>query len=293
MRIEVKNISFSYNPGQPDETKVLDGISFSVEPGSFTGIIGHTGSGKTTLAQQLNGLLKPTSGQIFAGEEEITSGGTAMAEIRRKIGLVFQYPEYQLFGETVAEDIAFGPKNLGLTEEETAARVSEAMRLVDLDEDRFAGRSPFELSGGQKRRAAIAGVLAMEPEVLIMDEPAAGLDPAAHAAVLKMIENIRRETGCSIILVSHNMDDIGRYCDQVLVLDRGRLILSGMPDEVFAEADALAAVGLGLPSGRELVRRMRDLGAEISEDGILTDEQAAEAIAAWWSGDLRKRNSGE
>lgn len=284
MRIEVRNISFSYSPGQPDEANILDGVSFVVEEGSFTGIIGHTGSGKTTLVQQLNGLLKPSSGTILAGEADITSGKVPMADIRRKIGLVFQYPEYQLFEETVAEDIAFGPRNTGMPEEEIEARTKEAMKLVGLEYEQFAGRSPFELSGGQKRRAAIAGVLAMEPEVLIMDEPAAGLDPGAHTAILEMIENIRKETGCSIILVSHNMDDIGRYCDQVLVLDHGRLVLSGTPDEVFGRAEELASYGLGLPSGRALVRNMQALGAGIPEEGILTEEQAADAIEAWWKG---------
>ncbi len=284
MRIEVRNISFSYNFGQPDEAKILDRISFVVEEGSFTGIIGHTGSGKTTLVQQLNGLLRPSEGQIFAGETEITSGRVPMAEIRRKIGLVFQYPEYQLFEETVEKDIAFGPKNTGMTEEKTAERVRAAMQLVNLDYEQFAGRSPFDLSGGQKRRVAIAGVLAMEPEVLIMDEPAAGLDPESHALILEMIENIRKETGCSIILVSHNMDDIGRYCDQVLVMDHGRLVLSGTPEAVFSEAEGLAEIGLGLPSGRMLVRNMRKLGLDISERGILTEEQAADAIEAWWKG---------
>ena len=293
MRIEVRDLCYVYNSGLPDETRALDGVTFAVESGSFTGIIGHTGSGKTTLAQQLNGLLKPSSGQIFVGEVEITGSGVSLTEIRRRVGLVFQYPEYQLFEETVAEDIAFGPRNLGLEPEAVEERVRVSMDLVGLDYDTFAGKSPFTLSGGQKRRVAIAGVLAMEPSVLILDEPAAGLDPRAHAEILEMIGGIREKKGTTILLVSHNMEDVARYCDQVLVMDRGRLMLSGTPEEVFSHERELEESGLDLPAGRRLLKMLRDRKTSsrgskwlsgLAAEEVLTEEQAAEAIIRHWKG---------
>ena len=205
MSISVKDLTYVYNPGMPGETKALDGVSFDVADGTVLGIIGHTGSGKSTLLQHLNGLIRPTSGEVYIGDVCITEKDVKMTEIRRRVGLVFQYPEYQLFEETVAKDVAFGPHNLGLSEEEIDRRVKEAIELVGLDYDEIKDVSPFELSGGMKRRAAIAGVIAMEPEILILDEPTAGLDPAAHRDILSMIRRIHDEMNIILIFVSHNM----------------------------------------------------------------------------------------
>ncbi len=262
--VTVKNLTHTYNPGRPDETKALDDVSFTIQPGSFTGIIGHTGSGKSTLIQHLNGLLKPTSGTIEPAPDK---------DVRKKTGLVFQYPEYQLFEETVAKDVAFGPKNLGMTDQEIDAAVKEALELVGLPYEKYGQRSPFELSGGQKRRAAIAGVIAMKPEVLILDEPTAGLDPQAHREILEMIEKIRSERGCSVVLVSHNMDDVARLCDNVLVMHGGRLVLQGTPSEVFGHDMLLKDIGLGLPAGGELMWALK----RHSESSIDDAEQTADS----------------
>ena len=221
MSIRVENLTHIYNKGLAYETIAVNDVSFEIKAGGFVGIIGHTGSGKSTLIQHLNGLLKPDSGSIFIGDTDITSKGVTMTDIRKKIGLVFQYPEYQLFEETVAQDVAFGPKNLGLSEEEIDVRVKEAMALVDMPYEEFAERSPFELSGGQKRRIAIAGVIAMRPEVLILDEPTAGLDPRAHKDILDMVMSVKGKTDNTVILVSHNMDDIAELADLVIVMDDG------------------------------------------------------------------------
>ncbi len=282
MPIVAENLNYVYNKGQPDETYALRDVSFSVEDGEFTGIIGHTGSGKSTLIQHLNGLLRPDSGRIFIDGYEITAKDAVMRDIRRKVGLVFQYPEYQLFEETVEKDVAYGPKNMGLPSEEIQVRVREALALTGLDYDLFAARSPFELSGGQKRRVAIAGVLAMRPDVLILDEPAAGLDPQSHSEILSMIGRIREERGVTVLLVSHNMDDVARLCDRVLVMDGGKLLLSGTPREVFSRADILQAAGLGLPAAADLIRRMREMGADIDGD-VLFPREAAERVARWRS----------
>lgn len=266
--ISVENITHIYNKGRPDETAALDGVSFTVEPGEFVGIIGHTGSGKSTLIQHLNGLLKPDSGRIIPEPDR---------NIRKKIGLVFQYPEYQLFEETVAKDIAFGPKNLGANSGEIESLVREAMELVGLPYELYAERSPFELSGGQKRRAAIAGVLAMRPEVLILDEPTAGLDPQAHKEILEMIEDIRRRRRCSVVLVSHNMDDVAKLCGKVLVMHNGKLVLQGTPKEVFSHDVMLKEIGLGLPPGGELIYEMKKHGVSAIDDAI-DESSAADAV---------------
>ncbi len=284
MPIIAENISHVYNKGQPDETYALRDVSFSIEDGEFIGIIGHTGSGKSTLIQHLNGLLKPDSGRILIDGRDIMSKDVSLRGIRRKVGLVFQYPEYQLFEETVAEDVAFGPKNLGIPPDETDQRVREALRLTELDYDEIADRSPFELSGGQKRRVAIAGVLAMRPEVLILDEPAAGLDPKSHVQILEMIRRVREERKVTVILVSHNMDDVARLCSRVFVMEKGELILSGTPREVFSQTELLRKAGLGLPAAADLIFRMRTLGADIDGD-ILSAEEAADAVIKW----LRKK----
>ena len=239
------------------------------------------------MLQHLNGLLKPEEGHIFIGDVDITSPDIAMTEIRKRIGLVFQYPEYQLFEETVAKDVAFGPRNLGLSEEEIEERVKEAIELVGLDYEVFKDRSPFDLSGGQKRRVAIAGVIAMRPEVLILDEPTAGLDPKAHKDVLMMVEEVHRRTGNITILVSHNMADIARLCDNILVIDGGKVVTVGTPKEVFAHRQELSAVGLDLPPITQLTEALRQRGMHIP-DTILSVDEAAEEIAKALG---RKRNA--
>ena len=280
MSIQVKNLKHIYEKGMPGESVALEDITFSVEDGEFLGIIGHTGSGKSTLLQHLNGLLKPDEGTIEIGDTDITASGISMVEIRKRIGLVFQYPEYQLFEETVAKDVAFGPRNLGLGEEEIEERVREAIELVGLDYEKFKDRSPFELSGGQKRRVAIAGVIAMRPEVLILDEPTAGLDPKAHKDVLAMIEEVHRRTGNITILVSHNMADFAGLSDKVLVIDSGRMVTIGTPKEVFSHRRELSGVGLDLPPITQLTESLRDRGMEIGET-ILSIDEAADRIAEY------------
>ena len=283
MSIQVRNLTHIYEPGMPTESVALKDVSFEIEDGQLVGIIGHTGSGKSTLLQHLNGLLKPTSGQIVVSGRDITAPGVSMVEIRKKIGLVFQYPEYQLFEETVAKDVAFGPKNLGLPEAEIDERVREAIELVGLDYEAVAERSPFELSGGQKRRVAIAGVIAMRPEVLILDEPTAGLDPKAHKDVLAMVEEVHRRTGNITILVSHNMADIARLSDKIIVVDSGRLIAVGTPEEVFARREQLEQVGLALPPVTQFTEALRSRGLPLSET-ILSADQAVEEIYQYLKG---------
>lgn len=277
MQIQVKNLTHIYSEGMPYETAALTDISFEIAKGEFIGIIGHTGSGKSTLIQHLNGLIKPKSGSILVDGVDITGKDIKMRDIRRQIGLVFQYPEYQLFEETVHKDVAFGPLNLGLSQEEADERVVEAIGLVGLDYEEIRDRSPFELSGGQKRRVAIAGVIAMKPQILILDEPTAGLDPKAHADILQMVERIHEVQQNSIILVSHNMGDIARLSDKILVLDRGKLVLTGTPAEVFRQADLIESLGLGLPPAAYLMRALRNKGVSVSAD-ILSMEEAEEEL---------------
>ena len=278
MSIEVKELTHIYSEGLPHESVALENVSFRAEDGKLVGIIGHTGSGKSTLVQHLNGLLKPKSGTILVGDVDITADGVSMREIRRKIGLVFQYPEYQLFEETVARDVAFGPTNLGLAQQEIDRRVKEAIEMVVLDYHQIKNLSPFDLSGGQKRRVAIAGVIAMKPQVLILDEPTAGLNPKAHGDILNMVETIHRRESNIVFLVSHNMNDIARMSDQILVMDHGRLVMDGTPAEVFSREEELKSMGLALPDSMEIVSRLRKAGMHI--DGTcLTIEEAAEKIA--------------
>ena len=283
MSIQVENLTHIYDKGLPTEQKALDDVSFTVEDGQLLGVIGHTGSGKSTLLQHLNGLLKPNSGRIVVGGTDITAPGVSMVGIRKKVGLVFQYPEYQLFEETVAQDVAFGPKNLGLSEEEIQERVREALELVGLDYEVIKDRSPFELSGGQKRRVAIAGVIAMRPEVLILDEPTAGLDPKAHQDVLHMIEEVHSKTGNIIILVSHNMADIANLSDKVIVIDSGHLVTAGTPKEVFSQKEELWAVGLDLPPITEFTEILREKGIPL-EAAILDIDTAADQLADYLRG---------
>ena len=277
MSIEVKNLNYVYNEGFPGETLALDNVNFRLEDGEIVGIIGHTGSGKSTLLQQLNGLLKPKSGTIVVGDTVITDSSTSMLDVRKRIGLVFQYPEYQLFEETVAKDGAYGPSNLGLEQEEIDRRVKDALEFVGLDYEQVKNASPFELSGGQKRRVAIAGVIAMKPEVLILDEPTAGLNPKAHRDILDMVRAIHEEENNIIILVSHDMDDIAAMSDRVLVMNKGTVVMNGTPGQVFARRDELTAIGLEVPAASKLLGRLRDEGIEIDTD-CLTISQAADRI---------------
>lgn len=283
MSITVENLTYTYSKGLPNETRVLENVSFQLEPGEFAAVIGHTGSGKSTLMQQLNGLLRPDSGKITVGEVCITDPSTKMTEVRRKVGLVFQYPEYQLFEETVAKDVAFGPKQVGMTGEKLDRVVEESIRLTGLDYEEVKERSPFELSGGQKRRVAIAGVLAMKPEILILDEPTAGLDPSAHRDILELIRRIHRKERMTILLVSHNMGDIAELADRVLVMNRGKLVMNGTPAEVFSRGEPLWEMGLGLPPATEFMERLKDRMPGI-DTAQLSIEDAAKEICRYLKG---------
>lgn len=284
MSIELKSLSYIYSPGTPFEKKALDNVSLTVSDGEYVGLIGHTGSGKSTLVQHLNGLLHPTGGSITVQGIDLTEKKPRYDEVRRKVGLVFQYPEYQLFEETVAKDIAFGPKNLGLSEEETAQRVSEAMELVGLSTE-IGEKNPFELSGGQKRRAAIAGVLSMRPEVLVLDEPIAGLDPRGRDEILALIDHYHQKSGATIILVSHNMDDIAHVAQRVIVMHEGKPVLDGTPQQVFSNAERLQSLALDVPQAALLVQELARRGMYLPQDCI-TIEQVFEAVIRQRKGDL-------
>ena len=276
--IEVKNLTHIYNEGLPHESVAIDDVSFTIGDGEFVSIIGHTGSGQSTMLQHLNGLLKPKSGTIIIDGIDITDSKTGMLEIRKKVGLVFQYPEYQLFEETVAKDVAFGPANLGLEPEEIDARVRRSVELVGLDYDEIKNASPFELSGGQKRRVAMAGVLAMEPRVLVLDEPTAGLNPRAHRDILDMVGEIHRREKNTIILVSHNMNDVARLSDRILVMSGGKLEMNGTPQEIFSREEEVKSMGLALPDSMEILSRLRKAGMRI-EGTAMTIGEAADLIA--------------
>ncbi len=273
--LEVRNLDYIYSAGTPFEHKALDNVSFALEPGEFVGIIGHTGSGKSTLMQQMNGLLKPTSGQVFLDGVDIWSDKKLTRQARFRVGLVFQYPEYQLFEETVYRDIAFGPKNMGLEEKEIDRRVREAAGFVGLTEAQLEV-SPFDLSGGQKRRVAIAGVIAMEPEVLILDEPTAGLDPVGRAEILGNIEAYRQAKNATIMMVSHSMEDVARLTDRLLVMNGSRLAMDGTPSEVFSRAQELLAMGLNIPQVTQVFLELKKLGLDVKS--VYTMEQAVAEI---------------
>ena len=275
--LEVKNINYIYSAGTPFEHRALENVSFAVRRGEFIGIIGHTGSGKSTLMQQLNGLLKPTSGQVLLDGEDIWADKKRTRQARFRVGLVFQYPEYQLFEETVYKDIAFGPKNMGLPAEEIDRRVREAAGFVGLTESQLQA-SPFDLSGGQKRRVAIAGVIAMEPEVLILDEPTAGLDPVGRQEILGNIESYRRAKNATIMMVSHSMEDVARLTDRLLVLNGSRLAMDGTPAEVFAQAEELLSMGLSIPEVTQVFLHLRKLGLDV--ENVYTIDQAVAALKA-------------
>ena len=275
--LEVKNLSHVYSAGTPFEHKALDHVSFSVNRGEFIGVIGHTGSGKSTLMQHLNGLLKPTSGEILLDGVDIWSDKKVTRQARFRIGLVFQYPEYQLFEETVYKDIAFGPKNMKLPEEEVDRRVREAAGFVGITDAQLQV-SPFDLSGGQKRRVAIAGVIAMEPEVLILDEPTAGLDPTGRAEILANIEAYRKAKNATIMMVSHSMEDVARLTDRLLVLNGSHIAMDGTPDEVFQHAHELQAMGLNIPQVTQVFLHLRAMGVDVPS--VYTIDQAVAAIKA-------------
>lgn len=279
--LQVQNLQHIYSIGTPFEHVALKDISFSVERGEFIGVIGHTGSGKSTLMQHLNGLLKPTSGRILLDGKDIWSDKKFTRQSRFRVGLVFQYPEYQLFEETVYKDIAFGPKNLGLDKLEIDRRVRTAANIVGITEQQLEV-SPFDLSGGQKRRVAIAGVLAMEPEVLILDEPTAGLDPAGREGILANIEAYRQAQNATIMMVSHSMNDVARLADRLLVMSGSQLVMDGPPDEVFARAEELLQMGLDIPDLTQIFLRLRKLGLNVNN--VYTMEQAVNTLRKWKGG---------
>lgn len=280
--ISIRNVSYIYNEGLPFEKRALDDVSLDIGEGEFIALVGHTGSGKSTLVQHLNGLMEPTEGKILYDGVDYRKKGN-IATLRQKVGLVFQYPEYQLFEETIAKDIAYGPKNLGLSDEEVEERVRRAMTKVGLDYDEKGEQSPFALSGGQKRRVAIAGILAMEPEVLVLDEPTAGLDPRGSREILEEIRGIFESTGTTIVLVSHSMEEVARLASRVIVMDRGRVHMDGTPREIFAREKELRAIGLGVPQVRRTMTDLVAKGFDIKEDCITVDE-AFDALKTWWEG---------
>ena len=279
MSITIKNLTHIYNEGMPFEKTALNDINIEINTGEFVGIIGHTGSGKSTLIQMFNGLLKPSRGEVIVNGQNIHSDKINKKEVRQKVGLVFQYPEYQLFEMTIKEDVAFGPKNLGLSEEEINERVKYALEAVGLDESYYE-KSPFELSGGQKRRVAIAGVLAMKPETLILDEPTAGLDPKGRNELFEQLQKMHKELGLTIVLISHSMEDVARYAEKLFVLYKGKIAYQGTPREVFAHGKKLEEIGLAMPQIRYVMEALKDKGMPIDED-VLTVEEAAKQLIAY------------
>ena len=278
MQIEVKNVTYVYNPDEAQKRLALDNVSVTLDSSEFVGLIGHTGSGKSTLVQMLNGLLKPTEGTVLFEGQDVHEKGYKIRDLRRRVGLVFQYPEYQLFEETVLKDVCFGPKNLGFSKEEQEKRAKKALSLVGLPEE-YYDQSPFELSGGEKRRVAIAGILAMEPDFLVLDEPTAGLDPQGRDEILDQIAKLNEEAGIGVVLVSHSMEDVARYATRVLVMDNGRLSFDGTPREVFAHYKEMEKMGLSAPEVTYIGEALRKAGFDLPED-LLTIEEAAEALFA-------------
>ncbi len=285
--LELSDVCYTYDPGTPMAHEALSHIDLKIEKGSITGLIGHTGCGKSTLLRMLNGLSKPDSGKILLDGQDIWEDPKKIAAVRFRVGLVMQYPEYQLFDETVASDIAYGPRNMGLTPEEITARVKEAAAFAGLA-DELLEKSPFELSGGQKRRAAIAGVMAMRPEILVLDEPAAGLDPMGREEIFAGLARYRAESGATVVVVSHSMEDMARYCDRLVVMNDGKILLRGTQSEVFGRADELQSIGLGVPDITKLCALLRAGGMPLPDD-IYTVEAATAAIAPLLGGDVHAR----
>lgn len=284
MSIVVKNLTYIYDEGMPFANKALDNVSFEIKDRDFVGLIGHTGSGKSTLIQHLNGLIKPSSGDIYVNDFKITDPNLNLTEVRKRVGIVFQYPEYQLFEETVEKDIAFGPSNLDLSEEEILVRVRESMEAVGLNYEEYKDKSPFDLSGGQKRRVAIAGVIAMNPELLILDEPTAGLDPGGRDEIFDLIRRLHEERNMTIILSSHSMDDMAKIAKNIIVMNHGKIEFMGSPRELFNEhAPRLKEIGLDIPQVLELAIKLRDKGFDIRND-VLTIDEIKEEILKFMKG---------
>lgn len=273
--LSVRDVSFVYSPKTPYEKTALDHVSLDVEKGVITGIIGHTGSGKSTLVQLFNGLERPHSGSILLDGRDIWAKPKEIRAVRFRVGLAMQYPEYQLFEETVRSDIAYGPKNMGLDEKEIEKRVSDAIRFVEIDET-LLDTSPFDLSGGQKRRVAIAGIIAMRPDVLVLDEPAAGLDPRGREVIFRGIRNYQKETGATVVIVSHSMEDMARICDRLIVMSDAKVIMNGTPDEVFSRGDELHAIGLNVPEVTRTMIELRRLGISVNTDVYAVDAAVKE-----------------
>lgn len=280
MPIEVKHLTHTYSEGSAFQSTAISDVSLTIEEGEFVCVVGHTGSGKSTLVQHLNGLLKPTSGQILVDGEDMNGEKVDKRRIRQKVGLVFQYPEYQLFEETIAKDIAFGPKNQGCSALEIDARVRHAMAHVHLDYDKYAERSPFDLSGGQMRRVAIAGVLAMEPKYLILDEPTAGLDPRGRDRILGMIQDLHRE-GTTVVMVSHSMDDCARLATRLIVMSQGQLIATDTPRRIFRQSEMMERIGLGIPEAAKLCRMLRAQGLDLPDDLYTQEELHTHLLRLW------------
>ena len=263
--IKIENLSYTYNQGLPGATKALDNINLEIEEGTFVGVIGHTGCGKSTLISHLNGLTKPQQGAIYLNGKNIWTEYDNIRDVRFNVGLVFQYPEYQLFEESIYKDIAFGPKNMGLSDEEVDKRVKMAAKFVGIPEYALEG-SPFDLSGGQKRRVAIAGIIAMQPKVLVLDEPCAGLDPEGREQILSQVKNYHKETGSTVILVSHSMEDIANYADKVLVMEQGKVYNYANTEEIFKDAENLSKMGLGIPDITKVFLKLKEMGLDIDTD---------------------------
>ena len=280
MEITLEHVSHTYQPGSPFQAAALCDVSLTIRREDFLALIGHTGSGKSTLAQHINGLLRPTAGRVLLDGQDIEEKGFSKKQLRQRVGLVFQYPEHQLFEETVAKDVAFGPRNLGLSAQETADRVREALERVGLPYDEIAEKSPFELSGGQMRRAAMAGVLAMRPEMLVLDEPAAGLDPQRREEMLHMIARLHAQ-GDGIVMISHSMDDVARYATRAVVMEKGRAVMEGTPAQVFRQAERLEEMGLEVPAVCRMGRALRAAGVPFPED-IFREDDAFSALLALW-----------
>ena len=280
MQIILENVTHTYQPGSPFQATAIRDVNLTIEQGEFLALIGHTGSGKSTLAQHINGLLRPTSGHVLMDGQDIHDKNFDKKEVRRRIGLVFQYPEHQLFEESVEKDIAFGPKNLGLPAEEIKIRVQEALEKVGLTQEGLKEKSPFELSGGQMRRVAIAGVLAMRPEILVLDEPAAGLDPKSREDMLQLIAGLHRQ-GTTVVMVSHAMDDVARFATRAVVMEKGTVAMTGTPEEIFQHGPELEKMGLGVPAICKLGMLLREKGLAFPEN-IFRQEQAASALLALW-----------
>ena len=282
MQVTLEHVTHTYQPDSPFQATAIRDVNMVIQPGEFLALIGHTGSGKSTLAQHINGLLKPTEGRVLLDGKDIHAKGFDKKAVRQRVGLVFQYPEHQLFEETVAKDVAFGPKNLGLGEKEIKERVMEALERVGLSQPGIAEKSPFELSGGQMRRAAMAGVLAMRPEILVLDEPAAGLDPQSREDMLQLIAGLHRQ-GTAIVMISHSMDDVARFATRAVVMEHGTIAMEGPPEEIFRHAERLEQMGLDVPSVCKLGLRLREMGIDCPSE-LFREEQAERALLNLWKG---------